>query len=462
MPTLSLPVELHKPIIDKLGSELEADHEQDVQHCRKCLQDCALVCRQWCTYTLPYRFGSLKLPVDSRRSLSRRLQVERLRSLVQLMGSNPRIGSSARSVVFSANVEDPKLDEALYQAVLHLQAVVNLTVICHYDRWFGARPFFHNAISILLRGAQLQHLTFTKCTTFRTSSIAMSLSLKSLTIEKAENAVVDRTGDPYPLPSLQKLVLISSDIILDTMRLDSRLRAVFKNVHHLEISFNLIRPPTWQDTFDWTNMQSLTLSSWVDCKSRLISFPARRADASIFTVPIDERFGSFYAEVPWSSLSRLTSLSLAIIFHGPYDWTEHPDSWFNLHSVPHILSGAASHLGQLRTLEIMYIFSTMTFLAEEWVERSLRELLGECLDPSFEQRSAFSSLESFSTSVYMMGSPRLLRNMDRAGFLARTMEHLPSIFGPGGRAEVDGWKAFVNGDLSIDPDYAEFSSLDTV
>jgi len=273
MPEPSLPVELHELIIDVIGSELEGHDKEDLQRCRGCLRACALVCKHWHIYTLPYNVGSLDLPITSRLSFPRKQQVGRLESLVQMMDTNPHIGRSVRSLVLTANLRFTKFDQALDKLSLHLDRVVSLRVISHYNpRPFeyapppNPRPLFDNALSRVLRGPQLQHLTFTRCSTFRTSSIAMSTSLKSITFEHTSDALTDHAGDPYPLASLQKLFLFHSNIILETMRLEPRFRALFSNVQHLDVTLDFTRPPQWQETCNWTNLLSLSLSSVLECK----------------------------------------------------------------------------------------------------------------------------------------------------------------------------------------------------
>jgi len=183
------------------------------------------------------------------------------------MDSNPHIGRSVRSLVLAANHEDTEFDQALDKLSLHLNYVASLQLISQYARYANPRPFFDSALSRILRGPQLRHLTFTKCTTFRTSSIAFSSNLKSISFEDTRDAITDHAGlDPYPLASLQKLVLIHSNIILETVRLEPRFRALFSNVQDLDVTLDFTRPPQWQETLNWTNLQSLSLSSWLQCK----------------------------------------------------------------------------------------------------------------------------------------------------------------------------------------------------
>jgi len=381
--------------------------------------------------------------------------VERLRSLLQMISSNPRLEENIRSLVVNGIREVPEsIDEVLYQVVLRLQNITKLTIIFYHDSWFRGRPLLGNAISLLLQGAHLQHLSFSSCPTFKTSSIATCSTLKSIAFDSTRGVVVDHTEEPCPLPFFHKLKITYSVIILETMRSDPRLRALFGNVQDLDISFNFERPPPWKDTLDWTNFQSLSLTTTLICEHSFRDFTIVRTHTYLRLGSLDERFGSFFEEMPWTSFSRLGALSLTVDFAIPSYQRTTPTSWFTSPSIPQIFSGA-SHLVQLRSLAVTYHFLT-PFVDEPWIDQTMRELCGQCLDPTFKVREAFPALKSFSTSISMVISSVISYRLDKAGLSARTIAHLPSVFGPGGRVEVDGWKAVVDGDLSIS--YVEYDS----
>ena len=130
-----------------------------------------------------------------------------------------------------------------------------------------------------------------------------------------------------------------------------------------------------------------------------------------------------------------------------------PTRWF-LRSSPPLFLSEPSHLERLRDLSIRYNFPE-AFAKEAWLDQALLEFYGECLNPTFEQRSGFPALETFSTSINIDATPRLSQRIDKVGLLARTMGNLPSVFGPGGRAEVDGWKVAVDGEIYVDKEFGD-------
>jgi len=108
-------------------------------------------------------------------------------------------------------------------------------------------------------------------------------------------------------------------------------------------------------------------------------------------------------------------------------------------------------------LKIIYHFP-VAFVEEPWLDQTIREIYGECLNPTFEQRGGFPVLETFSTSVNIGATPEVLRKIGKGGLLARLIGSLPSVFGPGGRVEVDGWKVAVDGELFVDDNYTFYNT----
>ena len=150
--------------------------------------------------------------------------------------------------------------------------------------------------------------------------------------------------------------------------------------------------------------------------------------------------------MPWSSFARLASLSVHVEFLGPAFWSvPRRDSvrWCILPSAPLFLSEASRLVG-LQELKVDYRFKD-TFYEGPWLNQTLRELYGECLNPTFaRERGGFPALELFSTSITMSRTPDLI---GKAGLIANVMSQLSSIFGPGGRVEMDSWKTVVRGEL---------------
>ena len=254
MPTPSLPAEIHELIIDWIGDGF-----------RESLQACALVCKHWHIYTLPYIFGSIDLSMSSTTK-----QLECLKQLLQVLDSNPLIRSRAQSLVLSVNDHLPEFDDALGKLASRIQLVTELTITFSFPISSDLPPFFDNNSPSF---PHLQHLNFIRCREFRTSSLAVFSNLKSLTFEDVRRAIADHGEDFYPRASLQKLVLTRSEDIMQEMQENARLRDAFGNIQNLEItflnSFAFVVQPQWEGTFNWENLRSLSVSSWLHCKSYL-------------------------------------------------------------------------------------------------------------------------------------------------------------------------------------------------
>lgn len=254
---------------------------------------------------------------------------------------------------------------------------------------------------------------------------------------------------------------------MEEMKSDGRFCNLFCNIQHLEITLRLpfthSIPPQWQGSLKWENLRSLFISSWVNCKYSLIFFPQTKLMFRyVVTVPLNGiGFASFFAKVPWSSFDQLSTLNLCVETSGPQFWESswrRDIHWCDPPTAPHFLS-EASRLVRLRELNVAYRFKDV-FSDEGWLEQGLRDLYGECLNPTFGESSGFRALEFFSTSIILTITPELsARGIDKVGLLAQVEDHLSSVFGRGGRVEMDGWKTDVEGELYVkpDPNYVDFS-----
>jgi len=163
---------------------------------------------------------------------------------------------------------------------------------------------------------------------------------------------------------------------------------------------------------------------------------------------LDQHFFSYWEEFPWSSLSVLKKLTVVLVFaesppstRAPQADVNHYPGWISCSKSPLYLYGP-SRLKFLETLVLKYYFG-FRFKTEARVGQTLQELVHDCLDPTFRRGDAFPSLRRFglgvdtaATSLEVLG--------DRASIEWLKMdllERLPSIFGAGGRCEVDGWVA---------------------
>ena len=248
MPIPPLPAELHKLIIDEIGRGIvEGFVEEDIRQGRASVQACTLVCRHWHVYTLPYIFGSMKLPMASLRPLTPARQFARLTSFSALIDSNPLIGKSVRTLVLVAERGVPEmLHRALEEIAPKLQHIKKLTI--NSQEGLNLSRAFYKALSIFLRAPQLEHLTFHKVSIFRASIETWDVGL-------------DHAGHPSSLSLLYKLVLIYSDNVLEMMQHNPWFRALFDNVQDVTMSFSFTKPPQWKNTLKWANIRNLSLSS---------------------------------------------------------------------------------------------------------------------------------------------------------------------------------------------------------
>ena len=279
MPTPSLPVEIHGLIIDIIGDEhnVDVNHPQSHQHqlrCMEYLRTCALVCKRWHIYTLPYIFGSVDLARYSNHyeTLTPQNQLERLERLLQVLEPKPFIGRYVRSLSVFANGHLPEFHDALGKLVSYIQLVTMLTISYRFPSSPpDLLPFFDNNPSLF---PQLQHITLWRAEDFKTSSLRVSSNLKSITFYEPDQIITDHGEDFHNHASLQKLVLDSSDSVMTKMQTDARFRGLFRNVQHFDMALSRpiidVERPYWQGTLNWENLRSLSLSSgWLGCKYHL-------------------------------------------------------------------------------------------------------------------------------------------------------------------------------------------------
>jgi len=175
-------------------------------------------------------------------------------------------------------------------------------------------------------------------------------------------------------------------------------------------------------------------------------------------IELNQEFFSYCEEFPWSSLSALKRLKINLRLTeinppiGAEGNTANTPPWIAEASKTRLFLSGPSRLKTLKKVELKYRLVTV-FKSEARVDQTLRELFHDALDPSFRRRSGgdtFPSLKNFDLCVKVTVSPELsgggkVKEAVKMG----TEKCLPSIFGPGGRCEVDGWAARVDVDWSV-------------
>ena len=73
------------------------------------------------------------------------------------------------------------------------------------------------------------------------------------------------------------------------------------------------------------------------------------------------------------------------------------------------------------------------------------------LDRTFADHSSFPALKTFRTEIHIISS--IWDEISLKSLIRRVKKELPSVFGPGGRQELHGWKAVVRAKVEqyIDP-----------
>jgi len=127
-------------------------------------------------------------------------------------------------------------------------------------------------------------------------------------------------------------------------------------------------------------------------------------------------------------------------------WVTNPDS-------PSIFLSGPSRLKTLESLQLDYLFFYPFFKSAAQVDRTLQEFLRDSLDPNFHAVDTFPSLKKLGLFVRMIGTPEVANLGGVAERSSKNMlskKLLPSIFGPGGRCEADGWAASVDVGVNVD------------
>ena len=176
-------------------------------------------------------------------------------------------------------------------------------------------------------------------------------------------------------------------------------------------------------------------------------------------IDLNQEFFSYCQEFPWSSLSALKRLKINLMLTeiNPPIGAEGNvinTPWIDQASKTRLFLSGPSRLKTLKKVELKYRLVTV-FKSDRRVDQTLRELFHDALDPSFRRSrgDAFPSLENFDLCVDVTVSPELSGGgMTKEAVKLGTEKCLPSIFGPGGRCEVDGWAARVDVDWSLQED----------
>ena len=119
--------------------------------------------------------------------------------------------------------------------------------------------------------------------------------------------------------------------------------------------------------------------------------------------------------------------------------------WIAEESKADLFLSGPSRSRTLESLKLEYLFA-VNFNSEARVDQTLRELFRASLEPNFRHGHTFSSLKIFDLCVSMTVDPPV---SGPEAVKTEIEKCLPSIFGPGGRCEVDGWAASVDVDWSV-------------
>lgn len=92
----------------------------------------------------------------------------------------------------------------------------------------------------------------------------------------------------------------------------------------------------------------------------------------------------------------------------------------------------------------------MVFRNRERWDETLRELFRDSLDRNFHHGDSFPSLVTFDMCVKTAGTPEVSDGGTAKEMVKMDIEKgLPSVFGSGGRCEVDGWVGNVDVEWSV-------------
>jgi len=168
-------------------------------------------------------------------------------------------------------------------------------------------------------------------------------------------------------------------------------------------------------------------------------------------------FLSYCQELPWLSFSALKTLNFTLNFVEATPLDEEDASvmyptWINNAESPLIFLSGPSRLKTLETLQLVYLFFDPVFDSDAQVDRILQKFLHDNLDPNFRAGDTFPSLKVLDLFFRTIGAPEVANPGGMAGEASKntlSKKLLPSIFGPGGRCEANGWAACVDVGVSV-------------
>ena len=265
MPVPTLPSELHKVIIDHVSDDwLDSDSEwdsedEDLSSGLTPLQSCTLVCRSWSNYALRRLFATIQIPGFRPKEEEH----ARWESLLQLMEVNPNIGRSIRTLAVAllpiVPTEDSFYNDRTLEKILQRSTHVVELHIQNIPDDFLARPSIVNGLVCVLQCPSLHTITIYS-NTFRTSLFDSTSSIKSLRLVDVSNIIVDHKPSTS-LATLQKLDVYRSRVVMKTMHILPKFRALFDHIQdfHMydEVDCKAFRP--WDSRMDLTKLTSLTL-----------------------------------------------------------------------------------------------------------------------------------------------------------------------------------------------------------
>jgi len=172
---------------------------------------------------------------------------------------------------------------------------------------------------------------------------------------------------------------------------------------------------------------------------------------------LGQDFLSYCQDFPWSSFSALKTLDFTLNFVQATPPDEGDASvtyptWNNISSSPSTFLSGASKLKTLENLQLDYRFFVPFFDGDVQIDRTLQDFIFDGLDSDFRFGDTFPSLKKLDLFVRMIGTPEVanLGGMaERSSKNILSKKLLPSVFGPGGRCEADGWAAFVDVGVSV-------------
>ena len=442
-----LPLELHQLIIDVIGDEYVSSKLPSKDGTRDALQACSLVCKSWHSRSLRHTFYSTDFAFfNGDRVLQRQTE------LFRILDVNPSIRRCIRRT--EIYLETGVLLEDVEALCNTISPIETLRVVVETSHDEPDSP--HSPLEGLhpILNTQFLRDFSVWAAHFPLRLVENATKLRSLTLQGVETLDTEsvRDGAWCSESTLEKLVVARGRRVLTqvgaAVERSTGLYAFFEGVKHLEMYLTvdeLLHHSSWRLLLArWIRLETLVFHWILATIGKLVFIDAFRSAPNSnqhnFLTETSVKLFKMCQMIPWESFQGLHTLTYDVSFR-----TTQPDQLLGAEVDPSktIFSGP-SRLPRLQHLRIVHSnrrpFSTVSDICTP-----LNIIYQHNLNRTIEDSNSFPCLQSFHTevmcTVVRRSDASLGLDGDKLGQLV--VDHLPAVFGSGGRRETHGWSTSI-------------------